>query len=199
MKGLLLVIAAACALAGCGEPRSALSRLPPEEAVRLFESRDAARLRALVADGVGYVCFDRFVEGCSRDVRRAVVDLKEQGAKALVLDLRNNPGGPLSEAVEVTNLFVTRGQKVEYTKGKLASVNSEYYTDKEPLDLDIPMVVLVDGGTASSAEIISGAWQDLDRAVIVGRRTYGKGLVQMHPGIRLPSSEPRRVGRHGAG
>ena len=133
----------------------------------------------MVADGVGYVCFDRFVDGCSRDVRRAVVDLKEQGAKALVLDLRNNPGGPLSEAVEVTNLFVPRGQKVVYTKGKLASVNSEYYTKKEPLDADIPLVVLVDGATASSAEIVSGAWQDWDRAVIVGERTYGKGLVQM--------------------
>ena len=110
---------------------------------------------------------------------RAVVDLKGQGAKALVLDLRGNPGGPLSEAVEVTNLFVPRGQKVVYTKGKLASVNSEHYTQKEPLDTEIPVVVLVDGSTASSAEIVSGAWQDWDRAVILGERTYGKGLVQM--------------------
>lgn len=133
----------------------------------------------MVSDNVGYICFERFVEGCSQDVRRAVVALKEQGAKALVLDLRNNPGGPLSEAVNVTNLFVPRGQKVVYTKGKLASVNSEYYTKEEPLDVNIPLVVLVDGSTASSAEIVSGAWQDWDRAVIVGERTYGKGLVQM--------------------
>lgn len=133
----------------------------------------------MVADGIGYIYFERFVDGCSRDVRRAVVDLKEQGAKALVIDMRGNPGGPLSEAVEVTNLFVPRGQKVVYTKGKLASVNSEHYTKKEPLDVDIPVVVLVDGSTASSAEIVSGAWQDWDRAVIVGERTYGKGLVQM--------------------
>ena len=133
----------------------------------------------MVSDSVGYIYFERFVDGCSRDVRRAVVDLKEKGAKSLVLDLRSNGGGLLREAVEVANLFIPRGKKVVYTKGKLASVNSEYYTEKEPLDLDIPMVVLVDGGTASSAEIISGAWQDLDRAVIVGRRTYGKGLVQM--------------------
>ena len=133
----------------------------------------------MVADGIGYVYFERFVDGCSRDVRRAVVDLKEQGAKALVIDMRGNPGGPLSEAVEVTNLFVPRGQKVVYTKGKLASVNSEHYTKKEPLDVDIPVAVLVDGSTASSAEIVSGAWQDWDRAVIVGERTYGKGLVQM--------------------
>ncbi len=133
----------------------------------------------MVADGIGYIYFERFVDGCSRDVRRAVVDLKEQGAKALVIDMRGNPGGPLSEAVEVTNLFVPRGQKVVYTKGKLASVNSEHYTKKEPLDVDVPVAVLVDGSTASSAEIVSGAWQDWDRAVIVGERTYGKGLVQM--------------------
>ena len=133
----------------------------------------------MVTDSVGYIYFERFVDGCSRDVRRAVVELKEKGAKSLVLDLRSNGGGLLREAVEVANLFVPRGKKVVYTKGKLASVNAEYYTEKEPLDLEIPLVVLVDGGTASSAEIISGAWQDLDRAVIVGRRTYGKGLVQM--------------------
>ena len=133
----------------------------------------------MVSDGIGYIYFERFVDGCSRDVRRAVVDLKEQGAKALVIDMRGNPGGPLSEAVEVTNLFVPRGQKVVYSKGKLASVNSEHYTKKEPLDVDIPVAVLVDGSTASSAEIVSGAWQDWDRAVIVGERTYGKGLVQM--------------------
>ncbi len=133
----------------------------------------------MVNDSVGYIYFERFVGGCSRDVRRAVVDLKEQGARALVLDMRGNPGGPLNEAVEVTNLFVPRGQKVVYTKGKLASVNSEHYTTKEPLDATIPMVVLVDGATASSAEIVSGALQDLDRAVILGERTYGKGLVQL--------------------
>ena len=133
----------------------------------------------MVTEDVGYIFFDRFVEGCSRDVRRAIIDLKEQGARSLVLDLRGNPGGPLSEAVEVTNLFVPRGRKIVYTKGKLASVNTEHYTKKEPLDAEIPVVVLVDGTTASSAEIVSGALQDLDRAVILGTRTYGKGLVQM--------------------
>lgn len=133
----------------------------------------------MLENGVGYVYFERFAENCSRDVRRAIIDLKEQGAHALILDLRGNGGGPLVEAVEVANLFVPRGQKVVYTKGKLASVNSEHYTKKEPLDAKIPVVVLVDGSTASSAEIVSGALQDLDRAVIVGTRTYGKGLVQM--------------------
>ena len=148
----------------------------------------------MVNDSVGYIYFERFVGGCSRDVRRAVVDLKEQGARALVLDMRGNPGGPLNEAVEVTNLFVPRGQKVVYTKGKLASVNSEHYTTKEPLDATIPMVVLVDGATASSAEIVSGALQDLDRAVILGERTYVMGLVQLisevpyHVSLKVTSS-----------
>lgn len=128
---------------------------------------------------IGYVYFERFAENCSRDVRRAIVDLKEQGAQALVLDLRGNGGGPLVEAVEVANLFIPRGQKVVYTKGKLESVNSEHYTKKEPLDTKMPVAVLVDGTTASSAEIVSGALQDLDRAVIIGTRTFGKGLVQM--------------------
>ncbi len=133
----------------------------------------------MVSDSVGYIYFDRFVSGCSRDFRRAVVALKEQGAKALVVDMRGNPGGPLNEAVEVTNLFIPRGQKVVYTKGKLASVNSEHYTEKEPLDVNIPVAVLVSRSTASSAEIVSGALQDKDRAVIIGERTYGKGLVQI--------------------
>lgn len=133
----------------------------------------------MIGEDVGYVYFERFTENCSRDMRRAVIDLKEQGARSLILDLRGNGGGPLSEAVEITNLFVPRGQKVVYTKGKLTSVNMEYFTKKEPLDTKIPIVVLVDGSTASSAEIVSGTLQDLDRAVIVGTRTYGKGLVQM--------------------
>lgn len=133
----------------------------------------------MLNDDVGYIFFDRFVEGCSRDVRRAIVELKAQGARSLVLDMRGNPGGPMSEAIEVTNLFVPRGKKIVYTKGKLASVNAEHYSKKEPLDTEIPLVVLVDGSSASSAEIVSGALQDLDRAVIVGTKTYGKGLVQM--------------------
>lgn len=142
----------------------------------------------MVGQNVGYIYFDRFTENCSRDVRRAVIDLKKQGAQSLILDMRGNAGGLLVEAVELVNMFVPRGQKVVYTKGKLSSVNSEYTTQKEPLDAEIPLAVLVDGMTASSAEIVSGALQDLDRAVIIGLRTYGKGLVQM----------PREVPYHGS-
>lgn len=142
----------------------------------------------MVSEHIGYLYFNQFTDGCSRDVRRAVIDLKEQGAEALVLDMRGNGGGLLSEAGEIVNLFVPKGQKVVYTKGKLSSVNSELYTKKEPLDTEIPVAVLVNGMTASSAEIVSGALQDLDRAVIIGSRTYGKGLVQM----------PREVPYHGS-
>lgn len=133
----------------------------------------------MVTDSVGYVLFDRFVEDSWKELRNAVTDLKAKGAQALVLDLRGNPGGALSEAVEVTNLFVPKRQKVVYTRGKLKSVNTEHFTRQEPLDATIPLAVLVDGATASAAEIVAGALQDMDRAVIVGQRTYGKGLVQM--------------------
>ncbi|MCM1109324.1 MAG: S41 family peptidase [Clostridium sp.] len=132
----------------------------------------------MLTGGTGYLMLNSFTDGCSREVRRAIVDLKEQGMQSLVFDLRGNPGGSLAEAVEIVSLFVPKGQKVVYTKGKLSSSNMEYFTQKPPLDAGMPLVVLVDGGSASAAEIVSGALQDLDRAVIVGMRTYGKGLVQ---------------------
>lgn len=127
---------------------------------------------------VGYITLTGFTEDCSKDVRRAFVSLKEQGARSLVFDLRGNGGGLLSEAVEIVNFFIPKGRKVVYTKGKVQSVNTEYYTRKEPLDTVMPMAVLVDRWTASASEIVSGTLQDFDRAVIIGTRTYGKGLVQ---------------------
>ncbi len=127
---------------------------------------------------VGYISLTQFTEDCSGEVRKAVISLKEQGATALVLDLRGNGGGLLSEAVKIVNLFVPRGLTIVETRGKLEAANSTYTTTNEPLDTTIPICVLVNGNTASAAEIVSGALQDLDRAVIVGSRTYGKGLVQ---------------------
>lgn len=129
--------------------------------------------------GVGYIYLTGFTEGASREVRHAFTELKKKGITSLVLDLRGNPGGSLDEAVEIAGLFLPKGSKVVYTKGKLASANRTYYTTKEPLDTDMPLAVLVNGGTASSAEIVSGTLQDYDRAVVMGQRTYGKGLVQM--------------------
>lgn len=135
-------------------------------------------LSKVLSDSIGYVRLDSYTENTARDVRRAIVELKQQGATRLVLDLRGNPGGLMDQAVDVVNLFIPRGKEVLSTRGKVAERNATYKTQSEPLDVEIPLVVLVDFGTASAAEITAGALQDYDRAVIVGRRTYGKGLVQ---------------------
>lgn len=126
----------------------------------------------------GYIHLTEFIEDCSKDVRKAFINLKEQGAKTLILDLRDNHGGLLTEAVDIVNLFVPKGLTIVETRGKLSAASSKYVTNNEPLDLDVPIVVLVNKETASAAEIVAGALQDLDRAVIIGNSTYGKGLVQ---------------------
>ncbi len=132
----------------------------------------------MVDDATGYILLSEYTEDCARDVRLAVVDLKQQGMKRLILDLRNNGGGLMDEAVQLVGLFVPKGKEVLSTKGKIEQMNQTYKTTADPVDLDLPLVVLVNGGTASAAEITSGALQDYDRAVILGTRTYGKGLVQ---------------------
>ena len=133
----------------------------------------------MLNDSIGYIYISTFsVEGCSKEVKRALVELKQQGATSLVIDLRGNRGGLLSEAVNVVNFFVPKGKEIVKTKGKFKQMDHAYRTMNEPIDLEIPLAVLVDGGTASAAEILSGSLQDLDRAVIIGNRTYGKGLVQ---------------------
>lgn len=132
----------------------------------------------LLAPGTGYIGVERFVEGSTAEVRRAFVELRKQGMKRLVLDLRGNGGGLEPEAVSLVNLFVPKGKTVVENRGKLSRMNRAFKTTAEPLDTVMPMVVLVDGMTASSSEITCGALQDFDRAVIMGTRTYGKGLVQ---------------------
>ena len=134
----------------------------------------------MLSDGeTGYIYLTGFTEGACREVRQALEDVRSQGAKRLVFDLRGNPGGAVNEAVDIANLFLPKGKKVVYTKGKMTRTNREYYTATEPVDSLMPVVVLVDGGSASASEIVAGALQDFDRAVILGTRTYGKGLVQM--------------------
>lgn len=128
---------------------------------------------------VGYINLHQFTEGCAKEMRRAFIDLKNKGAKGLVIDLRNNGGGSESEAVDIVNMFVPKGVTIVSNRGKLKSVNHDYKTKVEPIDTVMPIVVLVSENTASSSEITSGSLQDLDRAVILGTRTYGKGLVQM--------------------
>ena len=127
----------------------------------------------------GYVRLSSFTDGCAESVRDAVVDLRDKkGAKTLVLDLRSNPGGLLGEAVKVTNLFVNHGQEIVSTKGKVSQWDKTYRATEQPVDSVMPLIVLVNSGSASASEIVAGALQDLDRAVIMGNRTFGKGLVQ---------------------
>lgn len=130
-------------------------------------------------DGVGYLNLNSFTTDCSKDVRRAFLDMKKQGMKSLVLDLRNNGGGSLQEAINIVNMFVPKGITLVKTIGKIERANKEYKTTVEPIDTIMPIVVLVNDETASASEITSGSLQDLDRAVILGTRTYGKGLVQV--------------------
>lgn len=132
----------------------------------------------LLDGGIGYINFNSFTDQCAKDVRRAFIDLKKQGVKKLVFDLRNNGGGSVSEAVSIVNMFLPKDKVVLTMKGKLQRANNEYKTTVEPIDTLMPIVVLVSGNTASAAEILSGSLQDYDRAIILGTRTYGKGLVQ---------------------
>lgn len=132
----------------------------------------------LQQNGIGYLDLNSFTVDCSKDVRKAFLEMKKDGMKSLVLDLRNNGGGSLQEAINIVNMFVPKGLVLVNTKGKLERANREYKTTVEPIDTLIPIVVLVNDETASASEITSGSLQDLDRAVILGTRTYGKGLVQ---------------------
>lgn len=136
-------------------------------------------------DGIGYINYNQYVENSAKDVRRAFIDLKKQGMKGLVLDLRNNGGGSVQEALQILNMFIPKGKHLLSMKGKVKNANSSYNTTVEPLDTVMPIVVLVNEATASASEITSGTLQDYDRAVIMGTRTYGKGLVQI-PNVSLP-------------
>ena len=135
--------------------------------------------------GVGYLSLSQFTEGCSKDVRRAFLEMKKQGMTSFVLDLRNNGGGSLQEAITILNMFVPKDLTLVKTVGKMSRVNREYKTTVEPIDTLMPIAVLVNENSASASEITSGSLQDLDRAVVVGTRTYGKGLVQL-PNLPLP-------------
>lgn len=133
---------------------------------------------SVLADSIGYINLSTFSGDPSKEFKYAFLDLKKQGIKSLVIDLRGNGGGLLDEAIEIANYFVPRGKTLVTTKGKIQQAHSTYKTLREPIDLDIPLAVLVNSSTASASEILAGSLQDLDRAVIVGNRTFGKGLVQ---------------------
>lgn len=128
--------------------------------------------------GIGYINLNSYTEDCAKDVRRAFIDLKQQGMDRLIFDVRGNGGGSVSEAISIINMFVARNTTLLTMKGKMKRANNEYKTTVEPIDTVMPIVVLVDDNTASASEITAGSLQDLDRAVVMGTRTYGKGLVQ---------------------
>jgi len=131
------------------------------------------------AGKIGYIVLNQFTEGCAREVRNAFIDLKKQGIAACVLDLRSNGGGSEMEAVDLVSIWVPKGQLVVENRGKVRQASRSYETRLEPVDTLMPLAVLVGGETASASEITAGALQDLDRAIIIGTRTYGKGLVQV--------------------
>ena len=139
----------------------------------------------MLPNQTGYIALNTFTGEPAKQMRLAFVDLKKKGAEKLILDLRGNGGGSLSECVDILNMWLPKGQKIVETKGKLKRANNEYKTRLEPIDTVMPLVVLVNKETASASEITSGALQDLKRGVIIGTRTYGKGLVQV-PNIDLP-------------
>jgi carboxyl-terminal processing protease len=127
----------------------------------------------------GYIRFTHFTQNCIDDVRKALVDLKNNNPQQIILDMRGNPGGLLTEAVDIVNLFVGPGNEVVSTKGKVKQFDEDFKTTKQPVDDKIPLAVIINRASASAAEIVAGAIQDLDRGIIVGQRSYGKGLVQI--------------------
>ena len=148
----------------------------------------------LLDSGIGYINLNQFTEDCSKDFRRAFVEMKKNGMHKLIVDLRNNGGGLESEAVNIVNLFVPKDVTIVSNHGKVKRLDRDYNTTAEPIDTVIPIVVLVNNNTASSSEITAGALQDLDRAVIMGTRTYGKGLVQTT--VDLPYNGKMKLTTH---
>lgn len=138
----------------------------------------AVQYSNMLNDETGYIKLSSFTDNCSSEVKEAFLKLKEKNCKSLIFDLRGNPGGLLNEAVNIVNLFVDKGQEIVYTKGKIKDWDNSYLSVNNALDTQIPIVVLIDNNSASASEIVAGALQDLDRAVILGQRSFGKGLVQ---------------------
>jgi carboxyl-terminal processing protease len=170
-----------------GKPKTELElvmrRYGHKEDLKFKLQREKIKITNVVYSGIvesdiGYIKLDDFTPGAGKEVEEAVVNLKSKGAKKIILDLRDNPGGLLYEAVNIVNVFLPRGLEVVSTKGKVQEWNKTYNTLNEPVDTQIPITVLTSGGSASASEIVAGALQDYDRAVLVGQKTFGKGLVQ---------------------
>jgi carboxyl-terminal processing protease len=148
------------------------------ELIRNEQKPKAVPLYQMLEDEIGYIALDRFSRGAAQEVEYALKFLLIDEVKGLILDLRNNPGGLLQEAVEIVNLFVPKNQLIVSTQSNIEQYNTQFITQKQPISEDIPLVVLINERSASASEIVAGALQDLDRAVVVGNRSFGKGLVQ---------------------
>jgi carboxyl-terminal processing protease len=158
--------------------RAGKSETVTHELVRQKISLTNLSFSGLVEPSIGYIRLDDFTPGAAHEVSDAVIDMKQKGARKIILDLRNNPGGLLHEAVNIVNLFTEKDLEVVSTKGKVEEWNKTYKTLNRPIDKSIPLIILVGEGSASASEIVAGALQDYDRAILVGGRTFGKGLVQ---------------------
>jgi carboxyl-terminal processing protease len=160
-----------------------VKRVGQKELVKVKLTREKIKINNITYQGLidtdlGYIRLEEFTPGASDEVEEAVLNLKKAGAKKLILDLRNNPGGSLYEAVNIVNVFIPKGNEVVSTKGKVEEWNKTYTTLNGPIDTETPLVVLANGGSASASEIVAGSLQDYDRAVLIGQKTFGKGLVQ---------------------
>ena len=158
--------------------RPATEEMMTKTIVRRKILMNAVPYYGMLNDSIGYIYLSSFTDKAAKEMRAAITELKENNPKGLIIDLRNNSGGIMEDAIQIVNMFVPKGQTVLSTKGKIRTWDKEYKTTQEPIDTEIPLVVLVNRASASASEIVSGALQDLDRAVIIGERTFGKGLVQ---------------------
>jgi len=170
-----------------GQPGTVLKigiqRTPSKEIKNFAVQRQKIEMKSvpyygIIDNNIGYIKLTSFTQNCASEVKNACIELKNKGAQSLILDLRDNPGGLLMEAIQLTNIFVEKDKKIVFTRGKNISSESSFLTREAPLDTKIPLAVLVNENSASAAEIVSGALQDLDRAVVIGNQTFGKGLVQ---------------------
>lgn len=161
-----------------------LKRQGIDQPLKLIFKREKVKVNnvpyfGMVDKDIGYIQLSDFTPDAGKEVKNALINLKEQGAKGLILDLRGNPGGLLIEAVNITNIFLPKGKKVVSTKGKIPENNLNYETLNNPVDTEIPLAVLINRGSASASEIVAGTIQDYDRGVIIGEKSFGKGLVQV--------------------
>ncbi len=161
-----------------------VKRFSHDEPITLNFKREKVKINnvpyyGMVTDDIGYLKLSEFTLDAGKEVRTAVTKLKSEGAEKIILDVRGNPGGLLMEAVNITNVFLPKGQEVVATKGKIEDHNQVYKTLNQPVDTDIPLVVLINSGSASASEIVAGTIQDYDRGVIIGQKSFGKGLVQI--------------------